>query len=426
MVTKEEALRAHSSSSGKYEIMSKVSISSATDLSTYYTPGVAYVSQAIAEDRKLAYEYTTKSNTIAIVSDGTRILGLGDIGPEAGLPVMEGKAILFKKFGGVDAVPLCIGTKDEEEIIRFVTNIAPTFGAINIEDISSPKAQHVVERLSNTLDIPVFHDDNHGTGIVALAALMNSVKLAGKNKNARIVLNGSGSAGMGIAKQLLAYGFRNLIIVDRSGAMYEGRENMNRYKEELAKLTNPDKRNGTLSELVSGADVLIGVSEKGAFTKDMISSMAEKPIVFALANPYSEIEYDDAKEAGAFIVATGRSDKPNQVNNLLAFPGVMRGMLDSRAKSVDAEVLSAASAAIAKSIGNKLSVDYIIPSFTDGKMAVKVTSRVAEAVAQKTIEKGIARRTLEKGTVEMRTKELLKRYSRIEKRVMGSEVASRA
>jgi malate dehydrogenase (oxaloacetate-decarboxylating) len=427
MVTKEEALDAHSRNKGKYEIVSKVPVASAADLSTYYTPGVAYVSQAIAGQRGLAYEYTTKANSIAIVSDGTRILGLGDIGPEAGLPVMEGKAILFKKFGGVDAIPICIGTKDEDEIVKLVTWLAPTFGAVNIEDISSPKAFRVVERLSSTLDIPVFHDDNHGTGVVALAGLINAFRLAGKGKDARIVVNGSGSAGMGISRQLLAAGFRNLIVVDSKGAIYEGRDNeQNPYKADLAKVTNAERRSGGLGDVVAGADALIGASAKGAFTKDMIALMADKPVVFALANPESEIEYESAKDAGAFVVATGRSDRPNQVNNLLAFPGIMRGLLDSRAKEVNARTLNAAAMTIAKSVGSRLSQEFIMPSFTDRSMAIKVASSVAEAVAQETARQGLARLNPEKGAVKAHTREILKRYSKLERRLVKNEASGSA
>ncbi len=420
MVDKERAIRGHLENLGKYEILAKVPLTNMEELATYYTPGVAHVSEAIKMDKDKVFEYTSKANTIAIVTDGTRILGLGDIGPEAGLPVMEGKAILFKKFGGVDAIPLCIDTKDEDEIVKFVKLISPTFGAINIEDISSPKNFNIVEKLSNSLSIPIFQDDNHGTAVVTLAALLNAVKLSGKGKSVRIIINGAGTAGIGIARLLLDAGFANMIVVDSKGALYEGREDMNRYKQEIASRTNLDMKKGTLEELVSGMDVLIGVSKPGAFTKGMIAKMNDKPIVFALANPDPEIEYQDALDAGAFIVATGRSDMPNQVNNLIAFPGIMRGLLDVRAKEVSLDTLVAASETIARCVGRKrLCRDYIIPSFTDRSLAVKVVTEVAETVAATTVRLGLARINSEKGEVKTHAKELIKRYSGIERKVVG-------
>ncbi len=420
MVTKEQALRAHLENHGKYEILARVPLITKEDLATYYTPGVAHVSEAIKEQKERVYEYTTKANTIAIVSDGTRILGLGDIGPEAGLPVMEGKAILFKKFGGVDAVPLCIDTKDEDEIVKFVRWIAPTFGAINIEDISSPKSFNIVEKLASQSTIPIFQDDNHGTAVVVLAALLNALKLAGKKRNAKIVVNGAGTAGIGITRLLLEEGFNDLIVMDSKGALCEGRAaEMNRYKTGIAARTNREKRQGSLLDVAAGADVLIGISKKELFTKEMIAGMNEKPIVFALANPEPEIGYREAREAGAFIVATGRSDMPNQVNNLIAFPGIMRGLLDVRAKGINLDVLSVAAETIAKCVGKLLSPEYIIPSFAERKMAVKVAARVSEAVAREVIKQGIAGVVVEKGVVKAHTKELLKRYSRIERKVVG-------
>lgn len=420
MADKESVLNAHAARKGKYEIVGKVPLLTMDDLATYYTPGVAYVSEEIKADRGKAYEYTTKSNTIAIISDGTRILGLGDVGPEAGLPVMEGKSILFKKFGGVDAVPICLGTKDEEEIIAIARALAPTFGAINIEDISSPKSMEITGRLASDLEIPVFHDDNQGSGVVAHAALINALKLVGKGKSARILINGAGAAGSGVARQLINAGFRNLVVFDTNGAIYSGREvDMNKYKAEIAERTNTERRSGQLTDLAEGADVLIGFSAKGAFTAEMIKKMAEKPIVFALANPEPEIEYEKALEAGAYIAATGRSDKPNQVNNMLAFPGVMRGLLDSRAKSVKPEMLNAAAHAIARCVGKRIGRDYIMPGFADYKMAVKVTTEVAEAVATEASRLGLARVQLARGGVKAHTKALLKRYAKIEKRVIG-------
>jgi malate dehydrogenase (oxaloacetate-decarboxylating) len=420
MVDRDGVLKAHSSRKGKYEILGKVPLLTTEDLATYYTPGVAYVSEEIKADRSKVYEYTTKSNTIAIISDGTRILGLGDVGPEAGLPVMEGKAVLFKKFGGVDAVPICLDTKDEEEIIGVARSLAPTFGAINIEDISSPKSMEITGRLAADLDIPVFHDDNQGSGVVAHAALINALKLVGKGKGARILINGAGAAGIGVARQLINAGFQNLAVFDTKGAIYSGRgADMNKYKAGIAEHTNRERRHGQLTDFADGADVLIGFSARGAFTADMIKRMAEKPIVFALANPDPEIEYEEALEAGAYIAATGRSDRPNQVNNMLAFPGVMRGLLDSRSKSIKPEMLNAAAHAIARCVGKRLGRDYIIPGFADYRTAVKVTSEVAEAVAAEAEKLGQARVQLSKGETKAHTKALLKRYSKIEKRVIG-------
>ncbi len=420
MVDRDSVLKSHSERKGKYEIVGKVPLETAEDLSTYYTPGVAYVSEEIEADKGKAYEYTTKSNTIAIINDGTRVLGLGDVGPEAGLPVMEGKAILFKKFGGVDAIPICLGTKDEEEIIRIVKALSPTFGAINIEDISSPKSLDITRRLTTELDIPVFHDDNEGSGIVAYAALINALKLAGKGKSARILINGAGAAGIGITRQLTAAGFTDIVVFDTRGAIHSGRaEGMNGYKIEIAGSTNREKRSGGLSDFTKGADVLIGFSARGAFTPDMIRQMNEKPIVFALANPEPEIDYKEAIDAGAFIAATGRSDRPNQVNNMLAFPGFMRGLLDSRAKAVRPEMLTAAALAISRCVGRRLGREYIMPSFTDHKMAAKVAVAVAEAVALKASELGVARVNPSRGEVEAHTKALLKRYAKIEKKVVG-------
>ncbi|MEM3839272.1 MAG: NADP-dependent malic enzyme [Candidatus Micrarchaeaceae archaeon] len=421
MRRKEAPVKSSLENSGKYEIIAKVPLTTSEDLAFYYTPGVANVSQAIKADREKVFEYTAKANTIAIVSDGTRILGLGDIGPEAGLPVMEGKAILFKKFGGVDAVPLCINTKDEDEIVNFIKWIEPTFGAINIEDIKSPKNFNIAEKLSKTISIPVFQDDNHGTAVVVLAALYNALKLAGKSKSAKIIVNGAGTAGIGIANLLIAAGFSNIIVADSMGAIYENRDyNMNRYKAEIAAKTNRGMEKGTLEEIIEGTDVLIGVSRHGAFSKDMVKRMNEKPMVFALANPEPEIGYKEAKEAGAYIVATGRSDMPNQVNNLIAFPGIMRGLLDVRAKSISTEALVAAAGAIAKCVGRKaLGTEYIIPSFADNTVAVEVASNVAEAVASVTTRLGLARVKVCDGEVRQHAKELIKRYSRIERLIIG-------
>lgn len=418
MVDKDTALEEHRKRNGKIEIMPKVPLRNSEDLSIYYTPGVAYPCLEIKGNRDLVFEYTGKSNTIAIVSDGTRILGLGNIGPEAGLPVMEGKAALFKKFGGVDAVPICIGTTDEEEILKFIENVAPTFGGINIEDIESPKSFRIVNRAQELVSIPVFQDDQQGTSVVAVAALLNALRLAGKGKDARIVINGAGTAGIGVAKLVLHAGFKNVTILDSSGAIYEGRpEDMNDFKAELAKHTNKEKKAGGLAEIAEGADVLIGLSKKGIFTKEIIQSMNEKSIVFALANPEPEIEYEDAKAAGAFVAATGRSDKPNQVNNVVAFPGIMRGLLDVRAKGINIEMLYAAALAAAKGVGKELSAECILQGVFD-KHYQKTAANIAVAVAQAAMKTGMARvqRTPEEIRADMKAR--IKRYNSLERKIL--------
>jgi malate dehydrogenase (oxaloacetate-decarboxylating) len=416
MVEKEKVLEEHRKNRGKIEIIPKVRLVSSEDLSTFYTPGVAYPSLAIKEDKDLSFEYTGRSNTIAIVSDGTRILGLGNIGPEAGLPVMEGKAALFKKFGGVDAVPICIGTTDEDEIVAFLKNISVSFGAINVEDIESPKAFNVVNRAQNELDIPVFHDDQQGTAVVVVAALINAIKLSGKSKNAKIVVNGAGTAGIGVVKLAMHAGFNNIIVLDSRGAIYEGRDNeQNEFKREIASKTNHSKERGNLSEIARGADVLIGLSKKGIFTKEIISGMNEKPIIFALANPEPEIDYEDAKAAGAYIVATGRSDRPNQVNNVVAFPGIMRGLLDVRAKKINMEMLYAASLTISKGVGNKLNTEFILNSVFD-KEYPKITSEIAAAVGAAAIDSGVARISKDKKEIKKDALGMIKKYARFERR----------
>ena len=337
MPTDEDVLKAYETSKGAIEIIPKVKVDSREDLALRYTPGVAVISNAIKNDKSKVYTYTGKPNNVAIITDGSRILGLGNIGPEAGLPVMEAKAMLFKKYGGVDAVPICLDTQEEEAIISIVKALAPGFGGFNIEDIESPKCFRIVDRLSKELEIPILHDDQHGTAMVAVAALINALKLAGKDiTKIKIVINGAGAAGMGIVRLLSYMKIKNIYVVDTVGAIYDGRkERMNEFKQEIATLTNREKIEGSLAEIAEKADVLIGVSSAGVFTKEIIQKMAEKPIVFALANPVPEISYKDAKDAGAFIVATGRSDTPNQVNNVLSFPNIMRGLLDSGAKHVD-------------------------------------------------------------------------------------------
>ncbi|HUB92488.1 MAG TPA: NADP-dependent malic enzyme [Candidatus Saccharimonadales bacterium] len=418
MVDKNKALEEHKRKHGKLEMMPKVPMRDSADLSIYYTPGVAYPCLEIKNQKELVFEYTNKSNMIAIVSDGTRILGLGKIGPEAGLPVMEGKAVLFKRFGGVDAVPLCIDTTDEEEILGFIKNIAPTFGAINIEDIESPKSFRILNRAQAMVDIPIFQDDQQGTAVVAIAGLINALKLAGKGKDARIVINGAGTAGIGVARLAIYAGYKNIVVLDSKGAIYEGRQDeMNDFKKEIARETNREKRAGSLAEMAKGADVLIGLSKKGLFTKEIVQSMNDNRIVFSLANPEPEIEYEDAKAAGAFIAATGRSDKPNQVNNVGAFPGIMRGLLDVRAKGVNDEMLYRAAVAAAKGVGRKLSTEYILQGVFD-KGYAKTAANIAAAVAEAAVKTGMARITRTPQEIKQGMKERMKRYTSIEKKIM--------
>ncbi len=416
MMDRERILHYHRKAQGKTEVMPRVLMDSQEDLSTYYTPGVSVVSEEIKRDPDKVYDYTTKSNTVAIISDCTRVLGLGNIGPYAGLPVMEGKAVLFKKFGGVDAIPVCISTTNEEEIVALVKHIAPSFGGINIEDIESPKSFSISQRLSKELDIPVFHDDRQGTAVVVLAALINSLRIVGKKKDVHIVVNGAGSAGFGITMQLVNSGFENVIVLDKKGAIYKGREaKMNAFKSEIADFTNPREKDGWIEDVVKGADVLIGASAEGAFHKDYITLMNNKPIVFALANPYPEISYEEAKDAGAYIVATGRSDKPNQVNNYLAFPGIMRGLLDSRARKITHKTLHNASVAIAKSVGKRLNHDFIIPTTLDRYFAIKTVPRIAASVAESVVREGLARRNISYTEERKKASELIRRYHRMER-----------
>ncbi len=417
MVEKENVLNDHKLHKGKIEIVGRVEIETKDQLSTYYTPGVAYACMDIKENKDRVYDYTMKGRSVAIVTDGTRILGLGKIGPEAGLPVMEGKALLFKKYGGVDAFPICLNTTDEDKIVDTIRNISPTFGAINVEDIETPKCFKIADRLRNELDIPVFHDDRNGVAVVTLAGIYNALKLAGKKiGDVKVVVNGAGAAGIGIAELLSYAGARSICVVDTTGAIYEGRqENMNYMKEKIAKITNLEKRHGNLTEMVVGADILIGASTRGAFSKEMIQSMNEKPIVFALANPEPEIPYNDALEAGAFIVATGRSDTPNQVNNLFAFPGIVRGLLEVRAKGFDEFMMAQAAKVLSKSVGKKLAKDYIMPDPTDKNLIVKLAADVAAEITSAAMQHGFARVNVEKEKVAREVKESLKSYRKMEK-----------
>ncbi|MBG9977758.1 NAD(P)-dependent malic enzyme [Ruoffia tabacinasalis] len=381
MDVRKEALRLGEELGGKIEVNPKVSITNMEELSVAYTPGVAAVSSAIAENKEDVYKYTTKRNLVAVVTDGSAVLGLGNIGPEAAIPVMEGKAALFKAFADVDAVPISLDTQDVEEIISHVKAIAPSFGGINLEDISAPRCFEIERRLKEELDIPVFHDDQHGTAIVVLGALYNALKVVDKKiESAKIVINGGGSAGTAIAKKMLAAGAKNVIVCDIDGMIAEDDPALDERHKDLASLTNPDNLKGDLQEAVKDADVFIGVSAPGVLKKEWIATMNEKPIIFAMANPTPEIMPDEAKEGGAFIVATGRSDFPNQINNVLAFPGIFRGALDARASDITDEMQIAAAQGIASVIPEaELSVENIIPNAFNPKVAEVVADSVRNA-----------------------------------------------
>ncbi|NOR85929.1 NAD-dependent malic enzyme [archaeon] len=388
----EKALDAHKKTKGKIAILAKMPAKTSEDLSIAYTPGVAEPCRQIYKNKESVYDYTSKGNLIAVVSDGSAVLGLGNIGPKAAMPVMEGKAILFKEFGDIDAFPICLDTQNTDEIIKTIKNIAPTFGGINLEDISAPRCFEIEKKLKEELDIPVFHDDQHGTAIVVLAAIINALKVVKKDKNdVSVVISGAGAAGMAIAKIIHTYGVKDIIICDTKGAIYNGRkENMNAYKIEIAKQTNKENKTGNLEDVIVGADIFIGVSKPKVMTENMVSSMNKDAIVLAMSNPEPEIMPDLAKNAGAKIVGTGRSDFPNQVNNVLAFPGIFRGALDVRASDITKEMNLAAANAIASLIDDeKLSKDNILPLATDFKVAKKVASAVSNAA----IACGVARIT---------------------------------
>lgn len=378
----EEALKMHETFKGKIEIKSKVRLENRDDLSTAYTPGVAEPCRKIHENTEDVYRYTAKGNLVAVLSDGSAVLGLGNIGAEAAIPVMEGKAVLFKSFAGVDAFPICVKSQDIEEIINTAVNIAPVFGGINLEDIQAPKCFEIEERLKKILDIPVFHDDQHGTAIVVSAALINALKLTKKNmEEVKIVLNGPGAAGTAIIKMLISLGAKNIVACDSKGIVVEGRDGgLNAHKTELSKITNSQKLKGTLKDAMVGADVFIGVSAPNSVTEEMVKNMNSDSIIFAMANPTPEIMPDIAKKAGARVVGTGRSDFPNQINNVLAFPGVFRGALDCRAKQITEEMKKAAAYAIANLVTDEqLAEDFIIPGPFNNRVAMAVAAAVAEA-----------------------------------------------
>ena len=378
-----ESLKLHYQLQGKIEVTSRAAVNSKEALALAYTPGVAQPCLEIQKDINKSYELTRRWNTVAVVTDGTAVLGLGDIGPEAGMPVMEGKCVLFKEFGGVDAIPLCVRSKNVDDIVRTVTLLAGSFGGVNLEDISAPRCFEIEEKLKKSCDIPIFHDDQHGTAVITMAGMLNALKVVGKKlEDVKIVTSGAGAAGIAIM------GLKNVIMTDRKGAIYEGREDLNSIKEEMSKITNLDHEKGTLAEVIKGADVFVGVSAPGTLTAEMVKTMAKDPIIFACANPTPEIFPDEAKAAGAAVVSTGRSDFPNQVNNVLCFPGIFRGALDVRASAITEAMKIAAAYAIAGLVSDKeLSADYILPKAFDPR----VRNAVAQAVAEAARKDGVAR-----------------------------------
>ena len=383
------SLQKHAEWKGKIEVTARAAVDSAQALSIAYTPGVATPCLEIQKNPEKSYELTRRWNTVAVVTDGTAVLGLGDIGPEAGMPVMEGKCVLFKAFGDVDAIPLCVRTHDVDEIVRTVSLLAGSFGGINLEDIAAPRCFEIEKKLKECCDIPIFHDDQHGTAVITLAGLMNALKVVGKKiEDVKIVTSGAGAAGIAIIKLLMAMGLKNVIMTDRKGAIYEGREGLNPVKEEMAAITNFNHESGTLADVIKGADVFIGVSAPGTLTQDMVRTMAKDPIIFACANPTPEIFPDEAKAAGAAVVSTGRSDFPNQINNVLCFPGIFRGALDVRACDINDAMKIAAAKALAGLVSDEeLCAEYILPKAFDPR----VKDAVAKAAAQAARESGVAR-----------------------------------
>lgn len=384
MTTNEKALMMHEQWNGKLETISKTPVKSREDLAIAYTPGVAEPCKVIAQDKEAAYKYTMKANTVAVVSDGSAVLGLGNIGPYAAMPVMEGKAVLFKEFGGVNAVPICLDTQDTEEIIKAVTYLAPGFGGINLEDISAPRCFEIEERLNEILDIPVFHDDQHGTAIVVLAGIINALKVVGKKKeDCRVAVNGAGSAGVAITKLLLTYGFKNIIMCDKVGIVSKDTEGLNWMQKKMAEVTNLSNEKGSLADALKGADIFVGVSAPNIVTPEMVSSMNHDSILFAMANPVPEIMPDIAKAAGARVVGTGRSDFPNQVNNVVAFPGIFKGALEGRATRITEEMKLAAAEAIAGLVpADELNEDNIMPEAFNPKVAELVADAVKSHISK--------------------------------------------
>lgn len=389
MTNDEKAIAKHAEWAGKIEVIAKAPVGTKEELAIAYTPGVAAPCLEIQKDVDLSYKYTRRHNLVAVVTDGTAVLGLGDIGPEAGMPVMEGKCALFKAFGDVDAFPLCIRSKDVDEIVNTVALLAGSFGGVNLEDISAPRCFEIEKKLKERCDIPVFHDDQHGTAVITLAGMTNALKIVGKKiEDIKVVVNGAGAAATAITKLLISRGLKNVILCDRKGAIYNGREGLNSAKQEMAEITNPNKEAGSLADVIKGADAFVGVSAPGVLTSEMVATMAKDPIVFACANPVPEILPDEAKKAGVAVMATGRSDFPNQVNNVLAFPGIFRGALDVRASDINDEMKLAAAYAIAGIVSDsELRPDYILPDAFDPRVGKAVAAAVAEAARKS----GVAR-----------------------------------
>ncbi|MBO4927774.1 MAG: NAD-dependent malic enzyme [Clostridiales bacterium] len=389
MDIKEEAILKHTEWQGKIEVITRAPVASKHDLSVAYTPGVAEPCLEISKDVDLSYKYTRRHNLVAVVTDGTAVLGLGDIGPEAGMPVMEGKCALFKAFGDVDAFPLCIRSKEVDDIVNTVALLAGSFGGVNLEDISAPRCFEIEKKLKERCDIPIFHDDQHGTAVITLAGLTNALKIVGKKiEEISVVVNGAGAAATAITKLLISRGLKDVVLCDRTGAIYQGREKLNSAKEEIAAITNQKMKKGSLKDVIVGADVFIGVSAPGVLTAEMVATMAKDPIVFACANPVPEILPDEAKKAGVAVMATGRSDFPNQVNNVLAFPGIFRGALDVRASDINDEMKIAAANAIAGVVSDEeLNPEYILPDAFDPRVGKAVAAAVAEAARKS----GVAR-----------------------------------
>ena len=416
----EESLRVHEEHQGKLATIPKAKLEDAHDLSVLYTPGVAEPCRKIKDDKDLSFAYTCRGNTVAVITDGTRVLGLGNIGPEAGIPVMEGKAVLYKTFADIDAVPVCLDTSDKDKFIETVRILQPNYAGINLEDIESPKCYDIEDELIEKMDIPVFHDDQHGTAIACASALLGALRLVKKDiETVRIVANGAGAAGTAIVRLILDLGAKNVIMMNSKGAMYEGMDmsRINRVQAELLKRTNRDKAKGSLAEIAKGADVLLGVSKAGAFTKEIIGGMAKDAIVLAMANPDPETSYDDAKAAGARVVGTGRSDAPNQVNNVLVFPGLFRGALDVRARKINDAMKIAAARAIAGLIpDHELREDYVIPGVFDPKVA----PAVAAAVAKAAIETGVARIEADPEEIRRRTAERTAKVREAMKKLGGN------
>lgn len=390
MSSKEEAMKKHYEWAGKIEVTARAKVDTREKLSVAYTPGVAEPCLAIRDDIDLSYSLTRRWNLVAVITDGTAVLGLGDIGPEAGMPVMEGKCVLFKEFGAVDAFPLCIKSKDVDTIVETIYQISGSFGGINLEDIAAPRCFEIERRLKQRCDIPIFHDDQHGTAIVVAAAMINAMKLTGRKlEDQRAVVSGAGAAGISVTRLLIKMGLKNVILCDRQGAIHEGRENLNPAKKEISELSNPEKKRGKLEDIMKGADLFIGVSGPGIVTEEMVRSMNKDPIIFAMSNPVPEIMPETAKKAGASVIGTGRSDYPNQINNVLAFPGIFRGALDVRARDINDEMKIAAAYALASVVSEaELTPEYIIPNAFDGRVGKAVASAVAKAAR----ESGAARK----------------------------------